>query len=483
MNYKKLSNSAILLIILLTLLIRLIHLNQSLWLDEAIIVEHLSKISFIEAITQYAIADFHPPGYVILLWSWINLFGNSEISVRIPSVAFGTLSVYLVYLIGKKLVSNHLGLIAALLLAVNPLHIYYSQEARMYMFASFAVVLNMYLFIRFIKQEKYSFLALIPSYLLLLSSDYLAIFTLFTQLIFLIYKNKGLLIKWVTTLLLGGLALSWWIPLFINQLQLGLITSEKVPGWKNVVGDFGIKPVILTLVKFIIGRVSFDNDLIYAGVLIPITLVFLYLFVNFLRRKDMTIKMFLLLWLVIPPVLALIISIKIPIFNYFRLLFILPAFLLIVALGIERLKGSSKVIFLSLVVIIELIFSITYLLNPKFQREDWKGLKRYLNNLGEDQIVLLESNTKFSPVNYYMSDSPVIISGALNKFPASNDSDLIDIESLINSYQTVYLLDYLVEIGDPSRLVSKRLESLGFNNTQTINFNGVGFLYEYKKNQ
>src|SRR3989338_7517756 len=131
-------------ILVLGTILRLISLNQSLWLDEAINVMAANSYSFFEMITQYAIADFHPPGWFIILWLWGKLFGYSEIAVRLPSVIFGVLTIYSVYLIGKKIVSQNLGLIAALLFAINPLHIYYSQEARIYAFATLAVSINFF---------------------------------------------------------------------------------------------------------------------------------------------------------------------------------------------------------------------------------------------------------------------------------------------------------------------------------------------------
>src|SRR3989338_1092025 len=97
------------LILLLGLILRLISLNQSLWLDEAINTLAVKNYSFFNLITEYAKADFHPPGWFITLWFWTKLAGYSEISVRIPSVLFGALAIWFTYLIGKKLVSKNLG--------------------------------------------------------------------------------------------------------------------------------------------------------------------------------------------------------------------------------------------------------------------------------------------------------------------------------------------------------------------------------------
>jgi len=98
--------------------------------------------------------DFHPPLYHFLMWGWAHLFGNSEFVMRLPSVLFGTATIYVVYLIAKQLVNkkskliNFLPLVAALFLATAPFHIYYSQEARTYALTAFSTSLSIYWFLR-----------------------------------------------------------------------------------------------------------------------------------------------------------------------------------------------------------------------------------------------------------------------------------------------------------------------------------------------
>ena len=66
-------------------------------------------------------------------------------------------------------------------------------------------------------------------------------------------------------------------------------------------------------------------------------------------------------------------------------------------------------------------------------------------------------------------------------FPAKSETDLADLDEILHGKSQVYLVDYLVEISDPQRLVAKKLESLGFIKTETKNFNGVGFVYGYSR--
>lgn len=57
----------------------------------------------------------------------IRLLGSSEFSVRIDFVIFGTLSIILVYLLGKEWYDKKNGILAAFLLALSPLHVIYSR--------------------------------------------------------------------------------------------------------------------------------------------------------------------------------------------------------------------------------------------------------------------------------------------------------------------------------------------------------------------
>jgi len=88
-------------------------------------------------------ADIPPPLSYLLLHAWIQLFGDDEPVVRSLSVLFGVLAVPLIYGVAWQLLRRRLaGLLAALLLAVSPLHIWYGQETRMYALLTFLCLLS-----------------------------------------------------------------------------------------------------------------------------------------------------------------------------------------------------------------------------------------------------------------------------------------------------------------------------------------------------
>ncbi len=468
------------LILLLGLILRLISLNQSLWLDEAINIVAAKSFSLSGMITQYAIADFHPPGWFIILWFWGKLFGYSEIAMRIPAVFFGVVTVYLIYLIGKKLFSKNLGLIAALLISINPLHIYYSQEARMYSLATLVVAINILIFIKIVKKERINLAFFIFSNILVLASDYVAYFIFPAEFIaLLLLKEKKFLKKWFIALVVALILVSWWTPVFLSQLSIGAVASANLPAWKFIVGGFDLKTVPLTFVKFIIGRISLVDKIAYYALLLPICSLFAYLIYVSIEKLDNFQRKLLITWVVIPPLGATIISLVVPVYSYFRMLFILPGFIILIATGILYSKNKLRIGFLMIVVLIEVVCSLLYLFTPGYQREDWRGLVRSFQSL-KPSIVLFESSGTLPPFDYYAKGS-LNVKGALRDFPVKDESSVSDLGLLLKNYQEVYLIDYLVQISDPNRLVARKLTSLGYKEVDIKNFNGVGFVYHYFK--
>lgn len=77
--------------------------------------------------------DTHPPLFYLAQWIAAQLFGTSEIALRLPSLLFGVLSVWLIYRLTLALGMNrNTALIAALIVAILPGALRYSNEARGY---------------------------------------------------------------------------------------------------------------------------------------------------------------------------------------------------------------------------------------------------------------------------------------------------------------------------------------------------------------
>lgn len=119
------------------LALRLINLGgPALWYDESGSV-WMASLPF-QGMVAATAGDTHPPLYLALLWAWGRVFGLSEFSVRLPSVIIGVLCVPLAYALARRLkFSNTVALAGAVLAAVAPIQVHYSQEARMYALLQF----------------------------------------------------------------------------------------------------------------------------------------------------------------------------------------------------------------------------------------------------------------------------------------------------------------------------------------------------------
>ncbi len=119
------------LLTLLALLLRAARLDfQPLWWDEGYSVWFAHQP--LGDMLRLTALDIHPPLYYALLGGWTQVFGLGPVALRWLSVAAGVAAIPLIYLVGYGLSGRRVGLVAAFLLAINPLHIYYSQEVRMY---------------------------------------------------------------------------------------------------------------------------------------------------------------------------------------------------------------------------------------------------------------------------------------------------------------------------------------------------------------
>jgi uncharacterized membrane protein len=114
----------------LGLSVRLI-VPRGLWLDDMTSV-YDARLPLSTMLHVLQTTDDHPPLYFSILWVAIRVFGDTEMSVRIPSIVIGTLVLPMLYLLGKEAYDRRTGAIAAVAGIAAPLMVWYSQEVRMY---------------------------------------------------------------------------------------------------------------------------------------------------------------------------------------------------------------------------------------------------------------------------------------------------------------------------------------------------------------
>ena len=105
--------------------------QQSFWIDEAA-TWNVVHGGFGHVISTIPRTESTPPLYYVLVWAWSRAFGIGEVGLRSFSALCGTLTIPVVWELGRRVLSTRAGLIAAGITAVNPLLIWFSQEARAY---------------------------------------------------------------------------------------------------------------------------------------------------------------------------------------------------------------------------------------------------------------------------------------------------------------------------------------------------------------
>ena len=127
--------------------------SQSFWYDEAVSAQ-LAKSSFADLLLGRAKDNGNPPLYLLCAKAWSDVFGRSEAGFRSFSVVCGALAVLLLALLGRQLLGPQVGLLAAGLLAVSPLQIELSNQARTYSLLQLVAVANTWFFVRWVQRER-----------------------------------------------------------------------------------------------------------------------------------------------------------------------------------------------------------------------------------------------------------------------------------------------------------------------------------------
>lgn len=202
---------------------------------------------FNEVIPWWTKLSFHDhPPLVFLIQHWfIKLFGINLWGLRLPSVLFGLLSIYLIFLIGRKLFSQKTGLIASVLVAANVLMLYLSRTAVQESTVIFFILLTVYLFIKASDNPSW-YLGTGLSFGFALLCKYTVIFMAVPLLIYILLFQRASLRK---KHLYGGilLALIIFSPVIIYNLllaqtfghfdfQLSHVLGQEVAYWQEAPG-------------------------------------------------------------------------------------------------------------------------------------------------------------------------------------------------------------------------------------------------------
>jgi len=138
-------------ICLIGLLFRLIFINKpdGLWNDEYVSWA-ISSIKFNEGFWNGVVSQCHMPLYYLYLKLFTNLFGNSDLLLRLTSVFAGVCSILAMYFVGREK-DYKTGYYCAGFTAISSFLIYYSQEVRLYSLLFLFSAFNLLYTIRILK--------------------------------------------------------------------------------------------------------------------------------------------------------------------------------------------------------------------------------------------------------------------------------------------------------------------------------------------
>jgi hypothetical protein len=332
-------------------------LRQSLWRDE------VDALMFATRPLAQIIEMFRRPGengplFFLLLRPWLAAAGTSEFSLRFISALAATAAAPVVYILIVRLAggSRRPAVLAALLIAVAPYLVWYGQEAKMYGLLTFLVPLTLLLTLEAARQGGW------PRWALLYALTTLSIYVHFLAALVVPVQALWLLIAplepgaqtgparavsaarrwlWVAVYLAALLLpyvplLRWQAPMWLSTFQTG---HPFVP-----LGQ--IFRIILTV--FSLGILGGGNP----WLLLPYMLGLVAGAVLWPRqgrraggawdRSRVRVVALLLVWFLLPPVLIYLVSLGMPIFTERYLIWSVPAFFALIALGADALLRAWK---------------------------------------------------------------------------------------------------------------------------------------------
>jgi mannosyltransferase len=387
-------------IIALTLRLHMIG-ARSFWVDEGISVA-IARLSWSEFFGILWRREGNMSLYYILLRGWL-FFAHSDATIRALSAIASTAAVIAIYFLGKKLSDRNTGAIAAILLALNVFHIRYAQEARSYALLSLAVILATWCFVSAVEsqsQNKWALYAIVSA-----AAVYLHFFA-----VFVIAAHFLSAIIWKRPIP--------WRNIFVSAVLFALLVLP-VAAFLHT----NSRNHQLDWVKFPTGREFYGFLLLFTGqagiimlcISLAIAAVVIAQLVLGSQKQNSPQKSFPLgvitLWLLLPPIVTLAISLAHPLFVPRYMTISLPALALVLARGISMFPTKWR----TLPLVILLAFSAwgihNYYATIADDPEDWRSAAQFFSShVQSHDSVLFNNGSARAVFEYYTtrnSSSPL----------------------------------------------------------------------------
>jgi 4-amino-4-deoxy-L-arabinose transferase-like glycosyltransferase len=482
----------LLLVFLLAAGLRFYRLDaQSFWNDEG----NSARIAerSIQLILEGAAGDIHPPLYYLALHFWRSLVGQSEFALRSLSAVGGIGLVALVYLLGDRLFGRLSGLVAAFLAAINPFQLYYSQEARSYIWVALLGAAAVYVAWRKLENFSQAHDLWSAGYVLVVTAGlythYLFLVVLVSiNLVALFYFLKYLLRhraikplgRWVALHLVVGLLYLPWAPIAFRQLTT----------WPSSAGGVLPGPALLEIFHLLSLGLTIDPTGSVIALLGFGFLLLLGLIPRFAERKSESTDstppgsgdngrksqvpglLLVTLWLLAPVFSILALNLYKDAFLKFMLV-ASPAFCLLIGRGVGRhfvpgpLSDLSRTRFpalFPLALSLGLVLSFSYeslhnlYFDPAYARADYRGMARTIQSVSRPgDAVILDAANQWEVFTYYYPDVERVYPLPRQR-PVREPEVVAELERIVAAHDRLYVLFWAEAESDPERVVERWLD-------------------------
>lgn len=422
---------------------QLLLVHNSIRLDEA---QSMWQTSHSLSGTLKVVAqDVHVPLYHLLLHFWQVVFGPSIEVARRMSLLFFILSIPVVYLLARRILSINWSLLVVVLYSFSPFTNWYANEARMYTLLLLMTTLSLYFFTKIIDSRgKKGWLGYVITAVIGVYSHYFFLLNLLTQGIYYLFTRKrfakGTFLKFAG---LAALLIVELIPWFLYFKSQGSAsnTSPNLQVPSSI--DF-----VNVLSQFLFG---FQNDALNTILVSPWPLLVIVALMFVKDGQKITPKVGLMLSAtLLPIIIAYVVSYTVtPLFVSRYMIACIPPLLIAGVWFISHYRrflavGISGLLLLAL---IGTSFH-QYRSASTPVKEDYKAAAALISSQADSSdVVVLSAPFTVYPFNYYYQGSARVMTLPLwdrtkpGAIPAYNASNLeTQVKQLNKDHQYVYLL-------------------------------------------
>jgi 4-amino-4-deoxy-L-arabinose transferase-like glycosyltransferase len=382
---------------------------QSYHHDEIVTASRILRDGFWHAMDAVGFSESAPPLYYALAWLWTQVTGTGEAGLRSVSALAGVATVPVAFMLGAQLSGRRAGIVAAALVAVNPMLVWYSQEARAYALFALLTALSLLYFLRALDGgRRRDFIAWGIASALALGTHYFAAFPIAAEALWLLRRRGREAAPGLGIVAGAGLLLA---PLAIHQMSIGHAEWIGNASLGHRVWETGLT-FMLGETGDIIARPEHPLLAVVPCLLIVAGLVLVLMRGDRRERRAAGIPLALAaVTVVVPVALGLLAPDK----NYVLARNLMPALvpLLVAAaagFSLRRARRSGTVLAAALVAF-SFSFSVWASVSPALQRPDWSAVATAIGEPTAPRAMVTWTLGEAS-LRYYLSTGSIQVQAA-----------------------------------------------------------------------